>query len=80
MIVATEKTVKWYEVWAGYAFVPPALVFLWEDLQGNIEVYSPSEKRVWFYGSSYEDARIWLSEDEYHLVGRIDDEDTVVPA
>ncbi len=75
-----EKRVKWYEVWAGYAHIPPNIFLLWEDESGSLEVFSARENEIIRTFDQYEDAMHWLTEDEYTLVdGRMTDDETWVP-
>jgi hypothetical protein len=69
---ALDKKVQWYEVFSEDGGAPPYLLLLWCDFDGLFEVYDPLEKQVCYTCSSYEDALIWLSEDEFSLVeGRV---------
>jgi hypothetical protein len=61
---------NWYEVWADEG-LPVPYVLLLRPAQGAFEVLDPAEgnKKV-FESPRYDDARMWLLEDEYVLVGR----------
>jgi hypothetical protein len=74
-----NKPVKWIEIWAFYGPSPPDICFVWEDVNGLFEVYSLHDKEVIFASDNYDDARIYVSGDEYSFVKRVDDEDVEVP-
>jgi hypothetical protein len=61
---------SWYELWADEGLPVPYILLL-RPTQGAFEVLDPAEdnKKV-FESPSYDDARMWLLEDEYVLVGR----------
>jgi hypothetical protein len=61
---------NWYEVWADEGLPVPYLLLL-RPTEREFEIFDPAEgnKKV-FESSNYEDARTWLLEDEYVLVGR----------
>jgi hypothetical protein len=60
----------WYEVWADEGHDVPYVLLLRPAARG-FEVLDPTNgnKKV-FESTSYEDAKMWLLEDEYVLVGR----------
>lgn len=67
---AEPMSVEWYEVWADEsAEIPYVLVLC---LRGEAaEVLDPGAgNTVVFSGKTYEEAKMWLLEDEYVLVGR----------
>ncbi|MGK7884676.1 MAG: hypothetical protein AB4057_08640 [Crocosphaera sp.] len=61
------------EIWIDSTAIPPYLLLLLGDDQGNFAIYDPKENyQLVFACSSYEEAKIWLLEDEYERVeGRI---------
>lgn len=61
---------SWYEVWADEAQAVPYLLLL-RPCDAGFEVLDPAEgsRRV-FLASNYNEARIWLLEDEFVQVGR----------
>jgi hypothetical protein len=59
----------WYEVWAEDGSCPPYLLLLLCAKDGSgFEVFDPIEKRSPFRSAAYEEARLWLAEDEFGLV------------
>jgi len=65
----------WYEVWADEGHAIPYVLLL-RPVEQAFEVLDPAEgNRKVFESPNYDDARMWLLEDEYVLVGRkeIDD-------
>jgi hypothetical protein len=60
----------WYEVWADEGQVVPYILLLRPSSKG-FEVLDPREgnKQV-FESESYEEAKMWLLEDEFVIVGR----------
>ena len=68
---------KWFEVWysQGEDVIPTYLLIVTPDPNQSdlVLVFDPHEKnRVVHQGQSYQDTRLWLSEDEYYLVdGRV---------
>jgi hypothetical protein len=62
----------WYEVWADEGHEVPYLMLL-RPLESGFEILDPQErnKRV-HEAPSYEDARMWLLDDEFVRVGRKD--------
>ena len=68
----------WFEVWADEGPAIPYLLLL-RPVGGGFEVLDPAQgNRRAFESSSYEDARNWLLEDEYVIVGRkwLDEDET----
>jgi hypothetical protein len=67
---------NWYEVWADEGLPVPYLLLL-RPFEQRYEILDPTQdnKRV-FDSPRYDDARMWLLEDEYVLVGRkeVDDD------
>ena len=64
---------RWFEVWLDDCPEPP-YVLLVEGRDEQVRVLDPKEQyRVVYTALSYEDAKIWLLEDEYVQVrGRVD--------
>jgi hypothetical protein len=65
-----ESYGDWYEVWADEGVPIPYLLLL-RPAESTIEILDPAagHERI-FESPSYEDARMWLLEDEYVLVAR----------
>lgn len=63
----------WFEVWWDYTSRPPYLLLLLGGRRPDVfEVWDPVEKRFPHRASSYVDATLWLSEDEFTRVdGRV---------
>jgi hypothetical protein len=60
----------WYEVWADEGHNVPYLLLL-RPSGARFEVLDPAEEnRLVFVASSYEEARLWLLEDEFVCIGR----------
>jgi hypothetical protein len=66
---------SWYEVWADEGHDVPYILLL-RPFSGGFEVLDPAQgnKRV-FDSTSYEDAKLYVLEDEFTLVGRNEIED-----
>jgi hypothetical protein len=61
------------EVWIEPTLAPPYILLLLGDRSGSWSVYDPAEgyRLVWT-GTSYEEARDWLCEDEFEPIeGRL---------
>lgn len=57
------------ELWVDPTASPPYVLLLLCDEQGNCIIYDPAQNyQVVFTGSSYQDAKLWLLEDEYERV------------
>ncbi len=65
----------WYEVWADETHAVPYLLIV-RPAEGGVEVLDPVEGngRVHFV-VNYEDAKMWLLEDEFVRVGRKERDD-----
>jgi hypothetical protein len=61
------------EVWIDAMLSPPYVLLLLVDREGKCCVYDPAEGyKVIFTCSSYEEAQLWLLEDEYEPIeGRV---------
>lgn len=61
------------EVWIEPMLSPPYILLLLSDHSGNCCIYNPAEGyRVIFTSSTYEEAQLWLLEDEYEPIeGRL---------
>lgn len=61
------------EAWIDPMLSPPYILVLLGDSAGNCRVYDPAENyKVVFSSATYEEAQIWLLEDEYESVeGRL---------
>jgi hypothetical protein len=60
----------WYEIWADEGHPIPYVLML-RPTSGGFEILDPASanKRV-FQSPNYDDAKMWLLEDEFVLVGR----------
>jgi hypothetical protein len=60
----------WYEVWSDESFdIPYILVVGQTKKDGEIIIFDPKEKdKIVFRSETYEEAKLWLLEDEYTLV------------
>jgi hypothetical protein len=60
----------WYEVWADEGHPVPCVLLL-RPTEGGYEILDPGQgNRQLFRSEKCEDARFWLLEDEFVLVGR----------
>lgn len=61
------------EVWVDPMLSPPYVLLLLGDRAGNCGVYDPAEGyKIVFTSSTYEEAQLWLLEDEYEPIeGRL---------
>lgn len=60
---------QWYEVWSDESFDEPYLLVLKKSKDGEIIIIDPKENHKIVYRSKdYDDAKLWLLEDEYTLV------------
>ncbi len=64
---------SWYEIWADEGLNPPYLLIVRSTRGGHVEVLDTrDDHRVVHVADNYEDACLWLSEDEYtQVVGRM---------
>jgi hypothetical protein len=62
------------EIWVDSTAIPPYILLLLGDKQGNCSIYDPKENyRLVFACSSYQEAKLWLLEDEYEQIkGRLE--------
>lgn len=60
----------WYEVWSDESFdIPYLLVMGQPEKNSEIVIFDPKERDIIIFRSeSYEEAKLWLLEDEYTLV------------
>lgn len=57
------------ELWIDPTASPPYVLILLADEAGNCAVYDPSQSyQVIFSSSNYQEAKLWLLEDEYERV------------
>jgi hypothetical protein len=57
------------ELWIDPTASPPYVLILLADEVGNCAVYDPSQSyQVIFSSTDYQEARLWLLEDEYERV------------
>jgi hypothetical protein len=61
------------EVWIDLLLSPPYVLLLLGDSTGSCSVYDPAESyKIVFSSATYDEAQIWLLEDEYEPVeGRL---------
>ena len=61
------------ELWVDPTAVPPYVLILLGDSEGNCCVLDPTQNyKIVFSSSSYQEAKLWLLEDEYERVeGRL---------
>lgn len=64
---------KFTEVWVDPTSVPPYVLMLLGDDESNFCIFDPTEGyKIVFASSSYQEAKLWLLEDEYERVeGRL---------
>jgi hypothetical protein len=58
----------WYEVWVDEGLTPPYVLLVLPDVANKVVVFDPKENRIAHEASGYEDAKLWLQEDEYRRV------------
>ncbi|MBD2777135.1 hypothetical protein [Iningainema tapete] len=63
------------ELWVDPTASPPYVLILLSDADGRICIYDPTQNyQVVFSSDTYEEAKLWLLEDEYERVeGRLTD-------
>jgi len=63
------------ELWVDPTASPPYVLILLSDMDGRICIYDPTQNsQVVFSSNTYEEAKLWLLEDEYERVeGRLTD-------
>lgn len=68
---------EFLEVWIGPPIDSPVMLVLVSRVSGKVEILDPADAYESRYTSdSYEDAALWLAEDEFRLVrGRVQPED-----
>lgn len=59
---------KWYEVWADEGLPHPYLLLVLPGADGGAVVFDPKQNEVVHQAPSYDEARLWLLEDEYTRV------------
>lgn len=61
------------ELWVDPTAVPPYVLILLGDSEGKCCVFDPTQNyKIIFSSSSYQEAKLWLLEDEYERVeGRL---------
>ena len=65
------ETVILTELWVDPTASPPYVLILLGDNSGNSSIYDPAQNyQIVFASSSYEEAKLWLLEDEYERVER----------
>ncbi len=64
---------KFTEIWVDPTSVPPYVLMLLGDDERNFCIFDPTEGyKIVFASSSYQEAELWLLEDEYERVeGRL---------
>lgn len=67
------------ELWIDPTAIPPYVLILLGDGEGNCCIYDPTESyKIVFASSTYEEAKLWLLEDEYERIeGRLRVEEVV---
>ncbi len=67
------------ELWIDPTAIPPYVLILLGDSDGNCCIYDPTESyKIVFASSTYEEAKLWLLEDEYERIeGRLRVEEVV---
>jgi hypothetical protein len=58
----------WYEVWVDEGLTSPYVLLVLPDTGNKVVVFDPKENRIAYQASRYEDAKLWLQEDEYRRV------------
>jgi len=68
---------EFLEIWVDPTAFPPYVLMLLNDNKGYWYILDPIERdKILFFSQSYEDAKMWLLEDEYECVrGRFTRED-----
>lgn len=61
-----NSNIIWIEVWIDYEIEYPLILRALND--GNFEILDKIEQTIVASFDNYDDARYWLSEDEYDLV------------
>lgn len=59
---------NWYEVWADEGLPHPYLLLVLPLAGGGATVFDPKEGKVVYQATSYDEARLWLLEDDYTRV------------
>jgi hypothetical protein len=72
-LVGKAHSWQFVELWVDPIVFPPKLLMLVCDQQGACNIYNPTTNySLMFSGANYEDAQLWLLEDEYERVdGRL---------
>lgn len=64
----TQQETEWEfaEIWVDTLISPPYLLMLVKEKSGRFCIYNPAQNyKVIFASQTYEDAKMWLLEDEY---------------
>ncbi|NEP83035.1 MAG: hypothetical protein F6K39_35790 [Okeania sp. SIO3B3] len=73
--MSTTLSTEWEfaEIWVDPYLSPPYILMLVKDHSGKFSIYNLAESyRTIFAGDTYEEAKMWLLEDEYERVtGRL---------
>ncbi|TLU99444.1 type II toxin-antitoxin system HicB family antitoxin [Dyadobacter luticola] len=70
LILNQKQQDNWYEIWVDESHTKPYILLL-QPVNNLFEITDPSqENRKVFESCSYEEARIWLLEDEFICFGR----------
>lgn len=59
---------NWYEVWADEGLPLPYVLLVLPVADGRTMVFDPKEDKMVHQAASYDEARLWLLEDEYTRV------------
>ncbi len=57
----------WYEVWVDEGLSPPYILLVLPE-GDRVDVFDPKKDKVVHVAAAYEDAKLWLLEDEYTRV------------
>jgi hypothetical protein len=69
------------ELWIDPTASPPYTLILLTDTAGNSSIYDPAKNYQIIFSGTYQDAKLWLLEDEYERVnGRFQTTDRSQPA
>ncbi|MDQ2098669.1 MAG: hypothetical protein QQW96_13600 [Tychonema bourrellyi B0820] len=64
----SEQETEWEfaEIWADTLISPPYILMLVKEKSGKFSIHNPAQNyQVIFSSNNYEDAKMWLLEDEY---------------
>ncbi|MCL1474030.1 hypothetical protein [Argonema antarcticum] len=64
----SDQEIEWEfaEIWADTLISPPYILMLVKEKSGKFCIYNPAQNyKVIFTADNYDDAKMWLLEDEY---------------